>query len=264
MAYTKQNFKSGQTLTAEHLNKIEQGIVDADNKSWNDLTDKPFYTEVVEGVVLNSTRLSFDDEGVAILSLLGFVVGATYTVTWHIPGVGGVEYEYKCVAIEDEGSIVLGNIGAMAGGTDTGEPFIIVEYPSDGGAIVMALDGSSYVFVEITGPVEKVTHISDKYLNGSLTRYVDFEITDISTSAISAETSSFEIYALAMSGKNVVARLSAQGGGDIGFLQLTSCSLDSCHFCGINSNLERANVNLITVNGVDASLRRFDIAYTND
>lgn len=29
MGYTKQNFKDGQVLTAEHLNNIEQGIVDA-------------------------------------------------------------------------------------------------------------------------------------------------------------------------------------------------------------------------------------------
>lgn len=31
MAYTKQNFTNGMTLTADHLNKMEQGIVDAHN-----------------------------------------------------------------------------------------------------------------------------------------------------------------------------------------------------------------------------------------
>lgn len=37
--YEKQNFIDGQVLKAEHLNKIEDGIV---NQSWNDLKDKPF------------------------------------------------------------------------------------------------------------------------------------------------------------------------------------------------------------------------------
>ena len=46
MTYEKQNFEDGQVLTAEHLNHMEQGIEDANNKesvtSWNDLTDRPF------------------------------------------------------------------------------------------------------------------------------------------------------------------------------------------------------------------------------
>ena len=39
MAYEKQNFENGQVLKAEHLNHIEDGIV---NQSYNDLKDKPF------------------------------------------------------------------------------------------------------------------------------------------------------------------------------------------------------------------------------
>lgn len=31
MAYTKQNFTEGQVLKAEHLNKMEQGIIDNEN-----------------------------------------------------------------------------------------------------------------------------------------------------------------------------------------------------------------------------------------
>ena len=39
MSYEKQNFTDGQVLNAEHLNKMEDGII---NQSYNDLKDKPF------------------------------------------------------------------------------------------------------------------------------------------------------------------------------------------------------------------------------
>ena len=48
MNYTKQNFVDGQTLKADHLNHIEDGIYNLSTNggggvsSWNDLTDKPF------------------------------------------------------------------------------------------------------------------------------------------------------------------------------------------------------------------------------
>lgn len=46
MEYIKQNFVDGQTLKADHLNHMEDGIANASGgggSSWNDLTDKPFY-----------------------------------------------------------------------------------------------------------------------------------------------------------------------------------------------------------------------------
>lgn len=43
MSYSKLGFTSGQTLKAEHLNHIEDGIANAGGiASWNDLIDKPF------------------------------------------------------------------------------------------------------------------------------------------------------------------------------------------------------------------------------
>lgn len=49
MSYNKLGFTSGQTLKAEHLNHMEDGIAKATTPSWNDLADKPFYSELVEG-----------------------------------------------------------------------------------------------------------------------------------------------------------------------------------------------------------------------
>lgn len=52
MSYEKLGFVSGQTLKAEHLNYMEDGIANAGGvTSWNDLQDKPFYSEITEGVV---------------------------------------------------------------------------------------------------------------------------------------------------------------------------------------------------------------------
>lgn len=42
MSYEKLGFVSGQTLKAEHLNHMEDGIA---NISWNDLQDRPFWKE---------------------------------------------------------------------------------------------------------------------------------------------------------------------------------------------------------------------------
>jgi hypothetical protein len=50
MSYEKLGFVSGQKLKAEHLNHMEEGIANAGGvSSWNDLADKPFYSEMVEG-----------------------------------------------------------------------------------------------------------------------------------------------------------------------------------------------------------------------
>lgn len=54
--YEKQNFYAGQKLMASHLEAMEDGIIEALNQetvsSWNDLTDKPFYTEKETKVIL--------------------------------------------------------------------------------------------------------------------------------------------------------------------------------------------------------------------
>ena len=53
MAYIKQNFTDGQTLKAEHLNHIEDGIVNAVNNNENILSQAKEYTD--------SQRIAYDD-----------------------------------------------------------------------------------------------------------------------------------------------------------------------------------------------------------
>lgn len=67
MSYNKLGFTSGQTLKAEHLNHMEDGIANAGGvTSWNDLTDKPFGSEVTEGVL----KWDGDSSGKEVLDLV--------------------------------------------------------------------------------------------------------------------------------------------------------------------------------------------------
>lgn len=74
---------------------------------------------------------------------IGLEAGNAYTVNWD-----GVDYPCVAQSIDMDGTpgIALGNIGAMAGGTPTEEPFVIMELSEEaaaamgGYAIIMQLD----------------------------------------------------------------------------------------------------------------------------
>ena len=126
------------------------------------------YSEIGEGIVLPETTITPDENGEAALTdALGLVEGQTYTVNWN-----GTDYECLCGNFDLEGVLfcVLGNLGAMTGGADTGEPFIILEAPPEiaaqvgATAIVYAIDGSTTVTLSITGITEVTTPIAQKFL----------------------------------------------------------------------------------------------------
>lgn len=130
------------------------------------LPDGMPYTEMRFGEVVPSTFVQFDDEGMALLPVAyKLAVGEKYTVGWD-----GYDYETECVsgaAIGEEGVFVLGNVGAVTGGTDTGEPFVCVFRSSivDGvGAMVMALDGQTATYLSVSGLVEVAHPIDEKFL----------------------------------------------------------------------------------------------------
>lgn len=85
------------------------------------------------------------------------VVGNTYTVKWN-----GVGYNCEAAPFEMEGITwtVLGNIGAMMGGTPSEEPFVIIIVPpyvaSEMGAyaMLMSMEGLTEVTVCIPGGVK--------------------------------------------------------------------------------------------------------------
>jgi hypothetical protein len=100
MSYNKLGFVSGQTLKAEHLNHMEDGIANAGGvKSWNDLEDKPFYEETK---VATFEFESFESEEVFLDGAKVFAVGDTVTV--EVDGV-----EHSLVAFDDDGYATIGD-----------------------------------------------------------------------------------------------------------------------------------------------------------
>lgn len=127
--------------------------------SWNDLTDKPFGDVNLVPLIPETTTLisegmgAYDEAPFPKIPLVGGIYqvmwnGASYRVTGQSPSAMG--------AAPGDSSVVLGNIGAMSGGADSGEPFIIVLSPDhalEAYAAVIALDGSESVSWSVTEEV---------------------------------------------------------------------------------------------------------------
>jgi len=113
------------------------------------------------------TTLTGDPQEMPIMDKFSLIEGKEYIVHWN-------GAEYKCAARNVHGEITMtgiGNLGVIEGGTDTGEPFVIVALP--GGAAdeagyygaAIALDGTETVSVKIATEGETVYKIPAKYLD---------------------------------------------------------------------------------------------------
>lgn len=151
MAYTKQNFEDGQVLTAEHLNNMEQGIAAPD---WDDMTNRPFYTEEVE-VLPEMVVLVEGGQGV-IAAELTLEDGVSYVITFN-----GVKYQRTAVFIAGFGLTSVGNLGITGLGEDTGEPFVIA---TTGGQVMIGVADTAATSCTASLAVEAVKTIPDKYL----------------------------------------------------------------------------------------------------
>ena len=150
MSYEKQNFQDGQVLTAEMLNKME---------AWMSMAQPP-YVEVFETEIVSETTGAVNAEGGLLLQCAyPITAGATYIINWN-----GIEY--SCVAIDYGGMIMLGNYGAMLGGDDTGEPFLAMYMEENEGVIcaIVSVDGSAEATVSITGEVEIIHQMEEKFI----------------------------------------------------------------------------------------------------
>lgn len=106
--------------------------------SWNDLEDRPFYEEsgeLIEIVPVSDLTLSYDVTwGVFEQGTIGLVADESYIVSYE-----GIEY--KCVAIESDTAVAIGNLGKLNDDfDDTGEPFALMEAPSQGIWMLQAFD----------------------------------------------------------------------------------------------------------------------------
>ena len=99
-----------------------------------------------------------------IVNPIGLEVGKTYNVNWN-----GTTYETK--AIDNDGITFIGNLDIMNGTGDTGEPFVIAEYPAEIAAdngfyvFVLSIAGDTQVALKIAWEGIVVYKIDDKYIN---------------------------------------------------------------------------------------------------
>lgn len=121
-------------------------------KSWNDLKDKPFYTETE--VILERQTLGFDED--ADTGMYGCFLSETLTIPAGEVTVIWDGVEYKC---NNTGNM-FGNT-ALTGGEDTGEPFAFWKFDSFWGAIALVSTATSHE-IGIIG--ETVHKLDAKYL----------------------------------------------------------------------------------------------------
>ena len=129
-----------------------------------------FGNEITE--ILLETTSTIDPEvsnNISLPNIINVVEGNVYIVNYN-----GAGYTCTAQAYTENGmsAICLGNLGAITGGENTGEPFVIVcnnaEVAAEMGAGVgiMPLDGSTSVTLSITGKVIK--KLNSKYLDEAL------------------------------------------------------------------------------------------------
>ena len=125
--------------------------------------NRPFYTgDHVETVLVEESTVSFSFgavEGVymgELKSTFSATVGETYKVSWD----GTV---YECTCAEFSGQATIGNLSIAGAGSDTGEPFLVVN--NGGGINIGTTDTSASHTISISGYIESVVvKINPKYL----------------------------------------------------------------------------------------------------
>ena len=180
--------------------------------SWNDLTDKPFYTTIEETTIIDRQTFPVIADGYMNLPKFTLFVGETYKVNWN-------STVFTCVAqdiTEKIGApvetICIGNIGAMIGEEGTGEPFVIMVMGGEYEAYqAVPLDGSASARITLSGKTYVYHKLDDRYINNN-TVYVELSLKSGSTDRYTMIYQLIEIYNMIMlEGKNVILSLKMDG-----------------------------------------------------
>ena len=127
-------------------------LATTDDLSWNALKDRPFY--YVEDAIIYAATITTEDFGGffaymdqsdAVKSYPALVDGETYTVVFD-----GVSYSCVCVA-----GYLLGNLGLLEYGEDTGEPFGFMLYDGSAISVITTDTTSTQHSIQVTGPAIK-------------------------------------------------------------------------------------------------------------
>ena len=134
--------------------------------------NRPFYTGApVETVFVEESTVPFQNSGSLYMAGLEstFVptVGEIYKVSWD----GTV---YECTCAEGESVYFIGNPSIEGAGSDTGEPFCMYIY-TDGYITIVTADTSDTHTFSISGFVQEVVKIDEKYLPENLATKSDVD-----------------------------------------------------------------------------------------
>lgn len=136
--------------------------------------NRPFYTDAVETVLFEENTASFVDYGdgiylVQVQSTFVPTVGETYKVYWD-------STVYECTCVEFNGDYAIGNLSITSDiGSDTGEPFLILL--AEGGLAIGTKDTSASHTFSISGIVQEVVKIDEKYLPDTVATKSEVEAT---------------------------------------------------------------------------------------
>jgi hypothetical protein len=139
-----------------------------------------------EGEIISETNVTAEDpDSIGIvMGLIGTptttpVVGETYRVIYN-------DVEYKTTAVGSDEELYLGNIGAISGGVDTGEPFVISLDIYNNLLILLPVNQQECVVkISIFGKV--IETIPSKYIPATKAPYIDFIDAGLSTLTVDSE-----------------------------------------------------------------------------
>lgn len=126
------------------------------------IKNRPFYTDDTKKIVnVPEQKITISSESLeaklVLPELIEFVVGQTYEVKWD-------DKTYSCVAFDMHGISVIGNQGVFDGGTDTGEPFIMMISKAHKMGIVEAATPKAIGTHTVEVTTTKVVKLDRKYL----------------------------------------------------------------------------------------------------
>lgn len=151
----------------EDINELED-LIELDGNSvtsWNDLEDRPFYTQISQRDILPEQTLTVYDGNYTYgeTDYATLVAGEDYVVRFD-----GTEYITKATWDDDKGCYFLGNIDVVEDPHSLGIPFAIYIYPNWYMMEIYmryAIDVTrEEVNLGISGPIEEYATLDSKYL----------------------------------------------------------------------------------------------------
>ena len=147
----------------------QQLVTDGDgNAKWEDrlaYESEPVVTEIIPQTTVTFSKIN--GMMVAVLpKSFDLFYGQTYTILWD-------GTEYVCTGILANGTVpVLGNLGIMGAGDDTGEPFIF--YNDKGQWAAVSTESATEHVIGIKGPSPQIVPLDGKYLPSAAVRAFNF------------------------------------------------------------------------------------------